>query len=193
MWNKMLNVWDELKVPEILTREFVLKEHSPYLPWYDLKKKYQPMYTENPIRQSAFHLVVYLNGKTNELRTAYKILAYLKEQRKEHIFQDTLIKVMKKHNEAYSGWWHPNAKNVLPYAESLNDLLEKITVKDWEEVTIKSAKVWTELAQNWSIVIIPEYMDRDSHEFKEYQNCITKKYEEREYENYLRLKEKYEN
>jgi len=52
---------------------------------------------------------------------------------------------------------------------------------------------WTDIAEQWHLVRIPEYMDNRSLEYEKYRRHIDDENKQREYREYLRLKKKFEN
>ncbi len=134
---------------------------------------------------------VFLKDKDPKLIAAYKIYAYTRYYDLRYAFVDELEKGMNKFDQYLYGWWNGNAKNVLPPLDHYH-IPHDLTRKDWEMVVVYAAEVWKKLSEEWEIIMIPDHMNRDSNEYLEFQEYSQRKTDEIEYQNYLRLKEKFE-
>ncbi|MBK9509967.1 MAG: hypothetical protein IPO04_11135 [Cytophagaceae bacterium] len=195
-WEKIWNLWQEQNVPNVKTRKFDVSKHNHHYPWFETKENYQPFIDSNPWRDTAYHLSKSLVDKSPELIAAYKIYAFVRNYGLYDFLVEELNFAMRKHNNTLHSWWNGNAKNVLPDISNpvIINYQNQVQSKDkWKEITIEAAGYWKQLAEEWEIIIIPDFIDRDSEEYENYQNIIRKQYEEKEYQEYLRLKKKFEN
>jgi hypothetical protein len=193
-WEDTYKYWVTANVPDVELISFDIKKHSPYFEWYNKKEKSQLHYHDKPVKQTAFHLGKYLKDKDPELITSYKIFSVLKYlDLYEYI--GNIEAGFSKFNENLYGWWSPNAKHLFPYFENINNSnfsKRKHRNADWKIIVDIIAEFWTELEKSLAIVIIPELMDHDSSEYKAYNNFEESIEEQRQYQQYLRLKEKFE-
>jgi hypothetical protein len=193
-WDETYSYWLTLKVPDIEFIPFDIDIHNPYFEWYYKKEKRQLHYHENPIKQTAFHISNHLKGKEKELVAGYKIFSII---RYADIFEftDKIKPVFSKYGEDFYGWWSPNSKHLFPYFDDINEFdlsRREMRNADWKTIVDITAKFWTALANSLSIVIIPELMEYGSNEKKVFDNFQNELSKQREYQQYLRLKEKFE-
>lgn len=194
-WDKIWNLWQEQNVPDVKTRKFNFAKHNYYYPWFETKENSQPFIDSNPWRNTAYHLSKSLVDKSPELITAYKIYAFVRNYSLYDFLVEELNFAMRKQNNTLHSWWSGNAKNILPDISNpvRINYQNQVQSKDkWKEITIEAAGYWKQLAKEWEIIIIPDFMDRDSEEYGNYQSIARKQSEEREYQEYLRLKKKFE-
>lgn len=193
-WDDTYKYWLALDVPDVEFLTFDLEIHNPYFEWYDKKEKRQLRYNDNPIKQTAFHLGSYLKGKEKELISAYKLFSIIKYS-DHYEFTDKIEHCFLRYKEDMYGWWSPNSKKLFPYFEGINDFElrggRRYSV-EWKALIDAAAKFWTEIANSLSIIIIPELMEYNSTERKAFDDYNNKREEQREYQQYLRLKEKFE-
>jgi hypothetical protein len=191
-WNKIWELWKECNVPSIQTRKFVIGKNVIDRPWYFIERKEQIFFPENPILDTANHLAVSLKGKNLELIAAYKILAFLRYYNSQWILSGPLSHAMQKYEKQTYNWWNANARYVIPPCKNDNYSGDKFHEGDWKKIVLQAAETWKHIAKEWEIIIIPDFMDSMSEEYLAYKEYSKKIYEEREYQKYLRLKEKYE-
>ena len=192
IWEKMYSYWMTLNVPQISTRKFQFEKEYVDCPWYSIKRKGQLIYESNPIIMTAHHLILHLPTKNPEFEAAYKIYVVLREY-KQNAFDEVISYVFKKNNEEIYNWWHPNYRNLIPPVSYSSDfpLYSNLSTKDWKNVVEATSEIWKSLAEEYSIVIIPDFLDRDSEEYKFILEKSMKNHEDAEYREYLRLKEKF--
>jgi|GEM_PF-6584040 len=193
-WEDTYKYWLALSVPDIEFITFDREKHNPYFEWYDKEEKDQLHYHDNPIKQTAFHLANYLKDREGELIAAYKIFSILKYFNL-YEYNNKIEPAFSKYHEELYGWWSPNSKYLFPYFEGINDFeLSRRSHQsaDWKTIINTAAKFWTEIANHLSIVIIPELMNHDSAEYKAFSDFEKSIEDQREYQQYLRLKEKFE-
>ncbi|MFT3822269.1 MAG: hypothetical protein QM731_00065 [Chitinophagaceae bacterium] len=194
-WNDIYQYWITQDVPNMTFMKFEFGKHSPHSPWFEKKHQSQFYFSDNPILNTGAHLGRHLRNKPQELIDAYKIFAFLRYKELLGLF-DIVKDPFKKHNEDFSGWWNANARNIFPYYESINNYHEINnfkTPKNIKTIIDAAAQTWKDIANEWALIIIPGYMDRDSEEYNEYWKKINKAVDDKEYAEYLRLKEKFEN
>jgi hypothetical protein len=194
-WDQIYEFWNKLEVPEVKIIDFETGINTIDSPWFSIQEKKQVNYLENPMRETAYHLCICLKDKNPELIAAYKILAYLWSNRQKDLLYDSLSFAMKKYNERTNSWWSLNAVYILPYCNTLHNSdfrISKLTDKDWDKIVTNAAKEWTAIANEWAIIRIPKFMDRDSDEYKLFETYSESVHEQREYQEYLRLKKKFE-
>lgn len=193
-WNEIYKYWNSLEVPNMTLVKFEYGKHTTDSPWFEKKRQHQFYHSDNPILQTGFHLGHYLNDKPQELIDAYKIFSYLRYNQLYELF-DIVKEPFKRHNEDQRDWWNSNAKNIFPYYESINNYhfnKRDTSVKDIKAILDAAAHAWKDIANEWSLIIIPNLMIHNSEEYKDYQHKIKQNNEQREYQEYLRLKKKYE-
>lgn len=193
-WDSIYEYWNSFSVPDISIINFDINCHSTYSPWFNKKEETQLYHNDNPIIQTGGHLLSYLKNKPRELVDAYKIFAFL---RYHGLFDHyEIIEIpFKKYNEDFNNWWNPAAKHILPYYESINDYYNRSSlrnIKDFRILIEGAAKAWTDIANEWMLVLTPDNMDRNSEERRAYWEAVDKASEDREYQMYLRLKRKFE-
>lgn len=195
-WSDVYELWEKADVPEVKEVPFQPGEHYPSLPWVELSSGRQIDQGARPTDDTAYHLIRRLKGKHNELKTAYKLFAYCRSQYLSDFGSYVLAPVMERHGENLQGWWHSNARNVLPWYG--NDRSRFDTDKrtqeqrtHWRELVQDAAKAWQQIAERWGIIQTPDLMDLDSAEYKAYEAHCRAAQEERERKEYERLKEKF--
>jgi hypothetical protein len=91
-----------------------------------------------------------------------------------------------------TGYWRSNARRVM----SGNSLFFLEADAGWEEAVDAAAKAWTEAAQRYAVVRIPDFMDFKSDEWRAYHDARKREAaeaaEERDRREYARLRAKYE-
>ena len=194
LWDNILKKWAEQDVPNITLLKFEIGIHFSNCPWFCLKDNYQNTQSGNPLDQTAFHLCCFLQDKPIELVAAYKIYAALKYYSEDWLWNQPLSEAMAKHGENLYGWWNHNAKNILPYTTNCNNYFRNgiKNINEQEDLTIQSANLWKDISREWAIIKIPTYLNKDSNEYNEYHAFSKKEADEREYQQYLRLKNKFE-
>jgi hypothetical protein len=195
-WDKIYNLWQEQNVPEIKIRKFDLTKHNYYYPWFYIKSKYQPFIESNPLIDTAYHVSNYLLGSDSELVAAYKIYAFVRHYCLYDFLTEELNFAMNKQGKNLYGWWNGNAKNLLPSTERPISLIifnQSQSKYNWKEVILEAARYWNQIAVEWEIIIIPDFMDRNSEEYENLKNFVKKQSEQREYQQYLSLEAKFEN
>lgn len=199
-WPKWANVyerWEKVAVPEITEVQFHAGEHYPTLPWIELSSGRQVDQGARPTDDTASHLIRYLNGKHIELKAAYKLLAYCRSQDLSEFSLFVLEPVMERHGENLQGWWHSNARNVLPWHGNDRSRFDtdKRTQEQrtyWQELVQDAAKAWQQIAERRGVVRTPDLMERNSQEYKAYEAYCRAAEEKRERNEYERLKRKFE-
>lgn len=164
LWKQMLFLWERMNVPSVKTKDFVVGKHLTRSPWFSILEKEQIPSDTKSLDRTAKHLVVDLSGEDRELVAAYKMYSFIKSYyRLQQPFTRVLILVMEKHSVYEGNLWFASAKNVLPYVN--NDpyqFEQEILNKDWISVVISAAETWIKIAQEWKILIIPEYPGKES-------------------------------
>jgi hypothetical protein len=138
---------------------------------------------------------VVLPGASLELRAAYKLYAFCRQHDLDHFPHRVLHAAFEKFGSALYEWWSGNAKYVLPpinFYSSLRGGDERSAVRAWRDVVSEAANAWRSMAQSWSILRIPDFMDHRSPEYAQYQQYVDALNETREREEYKRLKRKFE-
>ncbi|MBO9727228.1 MAG: hypothetical protein J7623_01185 [Chitinophaga sp.] len=196
-WSSIYEYWISLNVPDVTFIKFNREKHSPHSPWFEKNRQAQFYFSENPILNTGAHLGRYLKDKPKELIAAYKIFAFLRFNQLDDSFNFIIDEPFKKFNENYRDWWNASAKHIFPYYSSINHHYFPRSFEERKKIQITSiidaaAQAWTDIANEWALIIIPGYMDRNSNELGEYWDAVKKEEDEREFREYLRLKKKYE-
>jgi hypothetical protein len=194
-WQKIYSYWESFNVPEVTTIKFDYEKYFCDVPWYSIEVKRQVVHENSPVKDTAYHLAVCLKNKNPKLIAVYKIYAFLRNYGLSNLLTDILVFAFKKDDEEINGWWSYNAKYLLPdvdfYASDYG-LHKNMSDKDWKKIVEVSAQLWKLLAEKWCIIMIPKFLDINSVDYKIYNELSEKKFEEKEFQEYLRLKEKYE-
>lgn len=192
-WNQIFNYWKGLNVPEVQIRDFIIGENTINSPWYNLKENRQQYFQETPLKETARHLSVTLKYKDQELIAAYKILAYMKYHQSQALFHPLKEVLDKFYVNPFHGWWHSQARIVLPHSVDYDYTIQRNSDEDWRNTIANAAKTWKDIAKDWAIIKIPDFMNYDSPEYEAFETFSHRKRKEKEYTEYLRLKEKFEN
>ncbi|MBS1941157.1 MAG: hypothetical protein JST38_09790 [Bacteroidetes bacterium] len=194
LWKKMWSLWQESEVPPVRIIDFRFGKDIIQWPWYSLAQNKQVGYVNTPMQSTAYHLCSYLKDKDQELIAAYKIHAFLVANHMAEFPYHDLDHAMKKHGENLHGWWSPNSIHVLPYVQKDDYWVRArpYTNRMWREVVTRAATEWQAISQEWAVIRIPKFMDTDSPEYREIAEHSRKLHEEREHQEYLRLKKKFE-
>ncbi|MBK6979127.1 MAG: hypothetical protein IPH28_20185 [Cytophagaceae bacterium] len=166
-------------VSNVKTRKFDVSKHNHHYPWFETKENYQPFIDSNPWRDTAYHLSKSLVDKSPELIAAYKIYAFVRNYGLYDFLVEELNFAMRKHDNTLHSWWNGNAKYVLPDISNpvIINYQNQVQSKDkWKEITIEAAGYWKQLAEEWEIIIIPDFIDRIL------KNMKTIKYYRKQYE-----------
>src|SRR5262249_48825037 len=132
-----------------------------------------------------------------ECLIAYKIYASCRE-RQAHYFADNVIEpLFRAHGLSCNMFWTGGAKYLLPevsqrpFVERIqND--EEAQLPGWPALVIDAAEHWTAIANEWSLVRIPRFLDPSSAEYREWERFVSAQTELGERAEYERLKRKFE-
>ena len=170
-----LAAWSDADVPAIEIVFFDPRVHNYLLPWW-YKETMQPcLGFSNPVKDTAYHISCFLPKYPNELRAAYFMHAFCKERLGfipyTQFFSDVALPIFREYNE-HPNWWNGNARYVLPpLKETMKDyrwIVWESRVKDWSEVVTQAAWFWRRAAEQFVIVMLPDWMERDSFEYRRY-------------------------
>lgn len=192
-WNQIYIYWNGLHVPDVAIHDFVIGVNTINSPWYDLKKNCQQHFQETPLKETARHLAITIRDQDPELIAAYKILAYMKYHQSQALFHP-LKEVLEKFGvNPFHGWWHSQARIILPHSVDYDYTIQRNPEVDWRNTIANAAKTWIDIAKDWAIIRIPDFMDYDSLEYEAFETFSQSQQKEKEYREYLYLKEKFEN
>lgn len=193
-WKKVKDRWSDHRVRDVGIRRFqVGTDHGDY-PWFDLTTGRQYFGNSNPQVGTAYHLCCSLARFSNDLHIAYKLYAFLRAEEMS-IPYGTLGPIFQNEQSHLSHWWNGNAVHVLPPLEYDWAERDKYVVErdaKWTEVVDKAAAVWGLIAEQWAVIRIPDWMDRDDPDLTKYWELVRANSEARERAEYERLKKKYE-
>ncbi len=187
--------WANFDVPDIEIIAFDIKEHNANLPWFRKAEKRQSVLTDNPVRGTAYHLCSYISSAQKEFKAAYKLYAYCRKNEISGFPAYVLLPVFEQHESNLYEWWSGNAKYVLPFVESDADAVTPSRGDlpgEWKLLVKAAALTWTSIASAWSVIRIPDWMERGSPEYAAYERVRNATAEDFERREYLRLKEKFE-
>lgn len=194
-WKEIYAYWKSLEVPELTLIDYEFGKHSTYSPWFDKEEKRQAYHSDNPILDTGRHLGSYLRNKPQELKDTYKIFAFLRYKGLYGFF-DLVEEPFSKYDTDTRGWWSSQAKNLFPYFQIDSEYFDYRNLtnnsKNIQTLLDKAAETWKDISKRWALVIIPDLMDSDSEEYSNYCDQSKKLHEDREYQEYLRLKAKFE-
>ena len=194
-WSIVYELWKTFDVPPLKVVPFEIGKHFNKLAWLELESGIQANLMGNPLKNTGYHLAIYLKEKDEELVAAYKIYAFCKQNDINTLPTYTISDGFKKFKERLYGWWHPNAKYVIPPTKTINDYdlyKWRNDSKKWKEVIRCAAIEWKSVAKEWALIVIPDFRDPSSEEYQGYQEYCEKLYQKHEYEEYLRLKKNFE-
>jgi len=192
-WSEVYSYWQEAVVPDIEEVPFDYSKYPYALPLFNIEQDSQIAHHNKPKRTTAYHLLSYLRGKDPELKVAYKVLAYGWHYDYVSLLYPMLKEVFERHDETTHGWWSRNSKYLLPSTacdEWSAFPPKKLTTE--KAVVDGAIKKWTELHKEWRLIKLPEYLDRDDPERIKFEEAISKVELDREYQQYLRLKNQFE-
>ncbi|NTV51295.1 MAG: hypothetical protein HGA69_00460 [Desulfobulbaceae bacterium] len=194
-WETVLETWNQAAVPNIDIVTFSIKDqHYPGLPWFDKKRNRQYIGASSPQLGTAYHLCKVLPEQHAEFQVAYKLYAFCRYFDLYGFSGEVLHPVFVKNESAFYEWWNGNARYVLPpfeYRINYERFDSLRTACGWTFLMECAAEVWKEIAANWAVIKIPAYMETDSPEYAQYKQFEDKKYEQREREEFERLKKKF--
>jgi hypothetical protein len=196
-WKDVIAFWNTLGVPDVEVWPWP-PERPHVAPWdrrdnYSRGNSWYP--TSSPQDQTAYHIACTLPGLPPESRAAFKLEACCRELGLTDFMGNVVFRANRKAKVVEYGWWHPNAKNVLPnafYDGWLRPRTPWDTARNWKGIIDQSAKIWTDLASDWVVVRVPEFMDPESEEYKAHRERMTIAHHARERAEYERLREKFE-
>jgi hypothetical protein len=192
-WQSVNEAWRSASVPDVRILPFDLHKHNANLPWFDLKQNDQVGIGDNPLDATACHLSVHILKAPEDLRVAYKLYAFCRENAITEFPHCVLQPIFEKHDEKLYGWWHSNARRVLPWYDDINALHNRERRDlSWREILQAAAVAWTQIAERWAVIRIPRWMDRNSAEYQAYERHSHELSEQRERCEYERLKKKFE-
>jgi len=188
---KIVAIWKNLNVPEIEVRAFDYETDRHQGPWHF---KDNPNYipsNSNPHELTARHLVVLLKDKPEGLKILYKLYAFVCNHHGRCQYAPVFSELFKAFNEDLN-WWPSNAKHLIPSPSEVNTFYNYGNdFKNFSDIIHKAAAFWTAMSQEYVIVRTPDLMDRNSEEFKEFQQKSSLEYEQREFRRYLELRKKF--
>lgn len=161
-WSEIFFKWKTMNVPDVGFIPYQAELHDEYQPWYEIKTKQQVKFKATPIYDTAKHLAI-LRNKDDELLIAFKLLAFIKENRSQPIYDDLttlVVKVIAKYGYTYWSWWHPNAKHMYPelFDYRHNGVLspyKRSAIEDTELFIEQAALMWKSIAEYYALVKIP--------------------------------------
>lgn len=161
-WNDVYKHWSSHNINQIEVLDFDSSKHYP-LHWLNKKNQYIKVYLhENPKNVTAKYLVGDRFNQNPEIYAAFALHATLKGYpffRFNRVSQIDYVvgDAFRQFRGTQYELWHSNAKDVLPYVNSLNELGELTRDKDanWKDYIDKTAQIWNELASDWVVLKYP--------------------------------------
>lgn len=194
-WSAIADIWHDLNVPEIEVLDFVLGEQYPSLPWLNRKTSHQYIGSSSPQNDTAYHLCVVLPTSPPELSITYKLYAFCRQHEIEEFAIGALRPAFNKFDQELYSWWNGNAKYVLPPIEFRTAFWRsdaRTQARNWKALVQEAADTWRIIAEKWALIRIPDFMDRDSPEYRQYNQYVREQDERRERAEYEWLKAKFE-
>jgi len=192
-WHIVYETWASHEVPEVSIMPYKIDLHRFPSPWWSVKHDEQARYSESPYNDTARHLASLLPHQPKELIAAYKLYAFSRLVGAAHTMAESLSEPHERYGFSLHQWWHSNAKNVLPFTEGAPE--NEFTISrgnNWETLVNCAAIKWTQIALEWNVIRLPDFMDPDSDEKREYEKLAHKMHEQHERNEYLRLKKKFD-
>lgn len=205
-WETVYDYWKTLDVPEVQIVKFEIGEHyNSYVsaPWVELKSNRQ-FPVSNPQSDTAAHICRKLNNVTDEMKALFKIHTFVKTEGLNRFDHESISTKWMESGGMNNFGWGQNAKNLLP--------LEYVTIPDhyqdlwrfegnveiknepesWKEIIEACALAWTAISEQLGVIRLPDWMDKDSDEYKNYQAFVSVEHDKRDRLEYERLKRKFE-
>lgn len=120
-WKAVYERWATAQVPDVDIISFRPGKDYVDLPWFNRKDSHHLLST-NPERDTAFHLCQVLPSYPTDMRAAYKLYAFCRDQQLHDFPSNVLASIFETHTCAFYEWWHANAKHVLPYNSRANSV-----------------------------------------------------------------------
>lgn len=193
-WRRVYEVWKSFGVPRIESVRFDPGQHSIFTSWAE-RRNHSPLHHSSVQRQTALHLFFNLRDESSELVAAYKINACCIEYSLRRFRENVLEPAFNTMGTSSFRWWRSNARLVLPYTDGkteLDVLALDMEEHDWKLIVNQSARKWTIIANELVIVRNPSLMDWESDEYRDYIEHCKRRREERDREDYERLKARFE-
>jgi hypothetical protein len=193
-WSAIVETWCDLSVPDVEVLDFVLGEQYPSLPWLNRQTGRQYIGASSPQKDTAYHLCVFLPTKPPELTIAYKLYAFCREHEIEEFAIGALRPAFNKFDQELYSWWNGNAKYVLPPKDFRTAFWRsdaRAQARNWKALVQEAADTWRAITESWAVIRIPDYMDRDSPEYRLYYQYVRELHEQQERAEYQRLKAKF--
>lgn len=193
-WQVVFTLWNSHKIPDVEIMPYKLGTiQQPWVMREEYSENRVSCMVSNPQASTASHLCRTLFDAPLELMAAYKLNAYCVEKEYFEFRRMILVSAFERYGESIGGWWNANAKYVLPYVDELNLYLHSKDERvGWQETVEEAATCWRRIAEQWVIVRVPRLMDHRSEEYRKYQAYSDRACENREREEYERLRRKFE-
>jgi hypothetical protein len=194
-WSEILERWRERDVPEVDLLPFDFSIHYPGCPWYSRIDSHQLVRTTGPRFQTAGHLVKLVESDKANALLALKLLTVCREAGVTDFPVDVLGPVFAQVDLHISSWWDGNARHLLPpldWSIARPHRLPSTLRPDWPTIVDVAANRWTQVAHEWAVIKIPDFLDSSDPVrigYEEWQDRLAEERERREYE---RLKAKFE-
>lgn len=195
-WSEIYQRWQAQAVPDVPILSFDFQRHFPGAPWVYPRDGSQLLATTNPMRATAYHLSIHLIGRSPEFIAAYKLNAWCIMNDCYFLREQVLAPYFKTQQDSAYDWWTSNSRHLLPYVEGMRsnhwyytrdcDLSE-----EWKKIVDLAAEEWSDAAAHLGILRIPDFMERDSTEYKKAEVFYHEQYEERERTELERLSKKF--
>lgn len=190
LWSHVVERWSSIDVPGVSVVTFNRETHDPNSPWLEISIGEQPE-CYNPQIDTARAILVGKSEAERERLIAMKLQAYCRDAGGES--SSILDRTIRSFDFTADGCWNHRATHTLPYTDHLKDGLPyDPSPKSWEDVVDAAGRIWSVIANKYSIVRIPILMDFNSNEYKEWNNYVDGMTKERELAQYERLKQKYD-
>jgi hypothetical protein len=180
-WTAIHDRWLAYRVPAVDLVLFELGKHYSRAPWLDRKTGKQSIGTTNPQQSTAYHLAVVLPESSGELKIAYMLYSFLKDENRYHSGWKVLVPIFERNHSALHEWWAGNARNLLPPLDYVaGSMRDERREENWNQIVDDAASTWRRVANEWSVVQIPDFMDHDSPEYISFAEHESKRNEVRE-------------
>lgn len=193
-WQVMLNAWHKAGVPDVQIINFEIGQHHANSPWLDLQDGRQHSGMSSPQTNTAYVVCKVFPTLSEEAKAAFQLYTYGVAEGIDWV-HEVLWPFWETEGCHAGKYWHPNTKHLLPYVETSRShsyMQVDYGPENWREVVAQATETWTAIAANWAVIRIPDYMDHKSIEYKEYYRHVDRRSEQREREEYERLKRKFE-
>lgn len=201
-WKEMYTRWQLHGVEPVEVIKFDRNVHYNSEPWVCRAegKQWRRVICTNPQRTTAYHITKGIVTQSSKAFAAFAINAYLLERGNYHhmhrdIAQEmriTAMRAIEAIDPRPGSYWTSNSRIVLPYLTENICGVPTEDVGDWRQIVDCAATFWKQARDTLAVVRIPDFMDFQSDELRDWYDHCKQMSEQQERHLYESLKAKYE-